>query len=168
MNFQVPQFIETEDKIVGPLTIKQFLYLAAGGGISFILFFALKPFLWIFFTAIIMTISASFAFIKINGRPFSITAMAAFSFYWKPRFYLWQRQMPEAKMPATLAEQKTPGKSLLENLMDQLKTTKNPIPKREKVVASSILDRVKSSKERFEMMRKITGEKEVARRVDYR
>ncbi|MFM2424198.1 MAG: hypothetical protein RLZZ70_589, partial [Candidatus Parcubacteria bacterium] len=32
MQFEVPQFIEIEDKIFGPLTWKQFLYV--GGGLS--------------------------------------------------------------------------------------------------------------------------------------
>ena len=43
MRFQVPQFIEIESKIFGPLTLKQFIYLIGGGGIIFILY-ALLPF----------------------------------------------------------------------------------------------------------------------------
>jgi len=42
MQYQVPQFIEIEDKIFGPLTLKQFLYLAGGGGLC-LLFFTLLP-----------------------------------------------------------------------------------------------------------------------------
>ena len=38
MDYQVPQFIEVEDKLVGPLTFKQFVYLAGGAGICVILF----------------------------------------------------------------------------------------------------------------------------------
>ena len=52
MRFQVPQFIEIEDKIFGPLTIKQFIYIAGGAGLCFILFrFLVRPkadFLWSF------------------------------------------------------------------------------------------------------------------------
>lgn len=168
MNFQVPQFIETEDKIVGPLTLKQFLYFAVGGGLGFILFFFLNFALWIIFAAIIITVSASFAFIKVNGRPVSVALLAALKFYWRPRFYLWQREktaIPTARAPESKIAQ---VKSHLDNLWEQLKTSKEPIPKREKVIQPAILDQVKSSKERFEMMRKITGEREVARRVDYR
>jgi len=43
MRFQVPQFIEIESKIFGPLTFKQFIYLAGGAGLSF-LFYAFLPF----------------------------------------------------------------------------------------------------------------------------
>ena len=38
MQFQTPQFIETENKIIGPLTLKQFFYLAVGFGVSFTFF----------------------------------------------------------------------------------------------------------------------------------
>ena len=92
MQFQVPQFIETEDRIIGPLTLKQFFYIAAGGGLSFALFFTLQTFLWLLVTVIIFTVSLSFAFIKINGQSFFTVAVAAFNFYWHPRFYLWQRE----------------------------------------------------------------------------
>ena len=37
MRFQVPQFIEVEDKIFGPLTLKQFLYTAGGAAVGFII-----------------------------------------------------------------------------------------------------------------------------------
>ena len=170
MNFQVPQFIETEDKIIGPLTLRQFFYVAAGGVLSFFLFFFLQSWLWILVTFFIAVISASFAFIKINGRPLTVIVTAAIGFYWKPRMFLWERKekmekeagyrIPELKMP--------PFKSKLNDLWDQLKTSKNPVPKREKPFQPTITDREKSSKERFEVMRKITGEKELAKRIDYR
>lgn len=170
MNFQVPQFIETEDQIIGPLTLREFLYLAFGGGLIFLLFFFLNTIPWIIFGFLIGSVAAAFAFLKVNGRPLATAFVAAVNFYWKPRFYLWQREKETLKTPVIGAKESklTQAKSLLDNLWDQLKTTKEPIPKREKKIEPSILDRTKSSKERFEMMRKITGEREVARRVDYR
>jgi hypothetical protein len=38
MRYQVPQFIDVEDKVIGPLTIKQFIYLAGGAGMCFVIF----------------------------------------------------------------------------------------------------------------------------------
>ena len=170
MQFQVPQFIETEDKIVGPLTLQQFLYIAAGAALCFLLFFFLQTGLWLFFVIIIMPIFISLAFVQINGRSLPVVMMAALGYYWKPRFYIWKRE--EAVTPELhISEPKfsvSGAKSRLNDLMNQLKTSKNPIPQREKTIQPSILDRTTSSKERFEMMRKITGEKEMARRVDYR
>lgn len=171
MQFQVPQFIETEDRIVGPLTLKQFLYIAAGAALCFALFFFLQTPLWLLFTVIIMPISISFAFVQINGRPLPSVMMSAFGYYWRPRFYIWKREEAATAAPKmNLPEPKVSEgiTSRLGALMNQLKTSKNPIPQREKTIEPSLLDRTRSSKERFEMMRKITGEKEMARRVDYR
>jgi len=92
MQFKVPQFIELEDKIVGPLTIKQFLYLAGSAGLLF--------FVWIFFTLVafiiiaipVIIIAVVFAFYKPHGRPF-ITLVGSFIKYLtKPRLYLWKRK----------------------------------------------------------------------------
>lgn len=179
MQFQVPQFIETEDKIIGPLTLRQFLYVAAGAGIAFVLFFFLQTWLWIIITMVISSVSVAFAFVKINGRPLSALAGSAFGFYWKPRFYLWEKEQPSApeekrfKLPTLPQEPKKETapreeKSGIRKLSQQLLTAKEPIHKREKFLKPPILERIHSNRERFEVMKKITGEKEVARRVDYR
>jgi len=172
MNFQVPQFIETEDKIIGPFTLKQFLYVAAAGVISFMLFFFLQLWLWVLITMGLTTIALSFAFIKINGRSLITIAMSAFNYYWKPRFYLWKtggaqttQQPQENQKRAELLKQ---TKSKLDNLWNQLKTSKQAVPKREEPVQPSLVDRTRNSKERFEIMRKEAGKKEIERRVDYR
>jgi len=172
MNFQVPQFIETEDKIVGPFTLRQFLYIAVGGSVCFALFFFMQLWLWIIVAFFIMTIFSSLAFIKVSGRPLPTIVMAAIGFYWKPKFYLWKRKEEVQKEKEARAKVSGFGaaelRSKLDNLWDQIKTSKNPIPKREKSFQPTIMDRTRSSKERFEMMRKITGEKEMAKRIDYK
>lgn len=181
MQFQVPQFIETEDRIVGPLTLKQFLFLAAAAAIAFISFFYLEFFLWIVLTALMVSIASAFAFIRINGQSFVRIFFSAFGFYWKPRLYLWERPtttLPTEKIKLPTPQMAPPPKkeegivvglrSRLDNLWDQLRTTRASIPKREKAIQPSVLEQLRGSKERFEMLRRITGEKEMARRVDYR
>ncbi|MDP3729406.1 MAG: PrgI family protein [bacterium] len=172
MNFQVPQFIETEDKIVGPLTIKQFLYVAAAGALSFILFFLLELWLWVLVTLILIAISLSLAFIKINGRSLITVAFSAFNYYWKPRFYLWktdgEAQAVQREENQKRLELLNQTKSKLDSLWNQLKTNKQPVAEREITIEPSLTDRTRNSKERFEMMRKINGEQEAERRIDYR
>ena len=87
MQFQVPQFIEVEDKIFGPLTLKEFIYLAVAGGVVFMLFFILQTWLWVIMAAILVTGATAFAFIKINGRPLAIILIAALRYAWQPKFY---------------------------------------------------------------------------------
>ena len=42
MRFQLPQFIETEIKIIGPFTLKQFMWIGAGGALLFLDFSVLS------------------------------------------------------------------------------------------------------------------------------
>ncbi|TSC82525.1 MAG: hypothetical protein G01um101419_571 [Parcubacteria group bacterium Gr01-1014_19] len=97
--FQVPQFIETEPKIVGPLTIKQFMYIGVAGLLSFFMFFTLRLELWLILTVIMGLAASAFAFLKYNGRPFEVFFMNAALYIWKPKLYLWQRKDVQPSMP---------------------------------------------------------------------
>ena len=70
MQFQVPQFIDIEDKIFGPLTAKQFFYLAGGGALIFIMYVFLQFWLVILLGVPVAALSLSLAFLKINGVDF--------------------------------------------------------------------------------------------------
>jgi hypothetical protein len=91
MRFEVPQFIEIEDKIIGPLTWKQFVYLAGGVGVLVILYFTLPL---IFFVALGLpfgALAASLAFHRVNNRPFSAFLEALLSYAGKGKLYLWRK-----------------------------------------------------------------------------
>ena len=70
MKFQVQQFIETETKIIGPLTLKQFLFVAGGVSMTALEYIMLNGIL--FAVAALLTISffGALAFLKIDGQPF--------------------------------------------------------------------------------------------------
>jgi len=154
MHYQVPQFIDIESKIVGPLTIKQFLYLAAGFLIVFGAFFILKFFVWLVLTLIIGGLAIAFSFVKYNGRSFATLIVSLFKYFWKPRRYL-------SSKTASL-----PGRGL-DNLNLKLNTSGQAL-KRERLFRLPFLEQFKTIKEKYEVFRKATGEQEVARRVDYR
>ena len=69
MQYAVPQFVDVEDKLIGPLTLKQFLLLLATAGV--IMFFwsllgiGIVFFLFAFPTAVL---GGAIAFAKFNGR----------------------------------------------------------------------------------------------------
>lgn len=98
--FQVPQFIETEPKIVGPLTIKQFGYIGVAGMLSFFLFFAVRMEIWVALTVLMGLIACTFAFLKYNGRPFEVMFVNAALYIWRPKMYLWQRKDAVAQLPS--------------------------------------------------------------------
>ena len=96
--YQVPQFIEVEDKIFGPLTLRQFIYLAGGGG-ACLLFYSILP-LWLALPLMLpfAAVAAALAFYKVNGRPLIVSMEHAFSYYIGGKLYLWQQRAapPEA------------------------------------------------------------------------
>ncbi len=92
MQFRVPQFIDMEDKIVGPLTLKQFAYILGAGGFSFLLW----TFIPIKILAVILIIPVgglflALAFLKINDRPFVEVLESAFNYYSGSKIYTWRQ-----------------------------------------------------------------------------
>ena len=111
MRFQVPQFIEVEDKIFGPLTLKQFIYLAGGAGLSFVIYRILGSLLLAALPIIVVaSFSALLAFYKINNKPFIFVVEAAFKYFFSSKLYIWkkedravQKEQKEAKEIGELA-----------------------------------------------------------------
>ena len=97
MQYQVPQFIDIEDRIIGPLTLKQFIYLALAAAILFVAWFLFKFYIWIILALPITAIAMAFAFLKINDRPFLYFALAAITYFMKPRMYLFRTDLEMAK-----------------------------------------------------------------------
>lgn len=96
MRFQVPQFIEVEDKIFGPLTLKQFIYMTGGAGLSFLVYTFLDSILLSAIpAAMIMGISAALAFYKINNKPLVSVIESAFHYYIGNKLYIWKKQEPK-------------------------------------------------------------------------
>lgn len=96
MRFQVPQFIETESKIVGPFTLKQFLFLAAGAVIVFIFRYIFTTFFfWVVMSLPVAFLAIGLAFYKIDGVPLPNFLVMAFSFTLGTKKYVYQKS--EAK-----------------------------------------------------------------------
>jgi PrgI family protein len=104
MRFEVPQFIEIEDKIIGPLTWKQFVYLAGGVGILLILFFAIDTFaIFVALGLPLGALSVSLAFQRVNNRPFSIFLESSINYFTKSKLYLWKKEAQQAVIQKTEA-----------------------------------------------------------------
>ena len=92
MRFQVPQFIETETKIVGPLTLKQFLWLGFGGAILTFLYITL-PHIAFFVLAIPITgLFVALAYVKIDNIQLFNYIIYALSYSLNPRRYLFKKE----------------------------------------------------------------------------
>lgn len=104
MQFQVPQFIDVEDKIFGPLTFKQFIYLVGGAGISLVLWAYLPSFVAILIIIPIAALSLSLAFYKINGKPFINTLESSARYAVSSKLYIWKKRVPEPKKESPSGE----------------------------------------------------------------
>ncbi len=102
MQFRVPQNIDMEDKIIGPLTLKQFLYLMAGGGLCYAILLKLQPSgrtaLAILIDAPIGIFFLALAFVKIQDRPFSQFLLSLLSFSSRPRRRVWRREQEQSSV----------------------------------------------------------------------
>lgn len=141
MRFQVPQFIEIEDTIVGPLTLKQFLYLAGGAGMSVVAYNFLPFLIAVMVIALIGSLSLALAFYKHNNKPFIDLLEAGVMFYLGEKLYIWKKKdrvitndTQQAQPPAQVYVPRL-SDSKLKDLtwsLDISKESTNPITREEK------------------------------------
>jgi hypothetical protein len=92
MQFKVPQFLDIEDKLFGPFTFRQFVYMAGGAGICFVLY-KLVGFLWgILPILAIAGLSFALAFYRPNNKPFIGMIESAFKYLTQSKLYVWQKK----------------------------------------------------------------------------
>ena len=92
MRFEVPQFIDVEDKIIGPLTWRQFLYLGGGIGMAVVLFLTTNLFIFVLMGLPIAILAGALSFYPVNNRPFSFFLEAVFNYARGQRLYLWRKK----------------------------------------------------------------------------
>ena len=102
MQFHFPQYIEVEDKLFGPLSLKQAIFLAGGAGASYLVF---RIFTDYFFVAVpliagIVVLTWALAFFPKEklGKPFIEIIEAWVSYQTKGRLYTWKRTKKEPKL----------------------------------------------------------------------
>ncbi|MBI5140339.1 MAG: PrgI family protein [Candidatus Vogelbacteria bacterium] len=110
MQFQVPQFIEVEDKLFGPFTFKQFVYLLGAGGFAFIVYTYVEG----FYTKVLLIAPVSgfglaLAFLKVNDRPFINYLESAVRFYLGNKLYVWRKEPKETQKAKETTTGETPA-----------------------------------------------------------
>lgn len=89
--FSVPQFIDVEDKIAGPLTWKQLLWMIGMGAVLLVFFNFFDTTLFIIAAIPVVLLFAAFAFYKPNGFPMTTFVFYAFLFLFRPKVAVWER-----------------------------------------------------------------------------
>jgi len=98
--FVVPQFIDVEDKIIGPITVRQFIVLLVGAGLSFITYKLSDFILFLIQFVFISLITFTIAFIKINGRPIHYLLLNIVQTLKRPKLKVWDKAYSPAELRA--------------------------------------------------------------------
>ena|SRR3989338_3748619 len=91
MQFKVPQFLDIEDKLFGPFTFRQFVYLAGGAGFSFMFYKLLGLLLGAIPIIFIGGFSLLLAFYRPNNKPFLNLVESGFKYFTERKLYIWKR-----------------------------------------------------------------------------
>ncbi len=92
MQFKVPQFLDIEDKIFGPFTFREFVYLAGGAGLCFVLYKLLGLFLGAIPILIVAGFSLALTFYRPNNKPFVFMLEAGAKYLTQDKLYIWKRR----------------------------------------------------------------------------
>ncbi len=155
MQFRVPQKIDLEDKIIGPFTLRQFLYLLAGGMLDYI-WFRFFP----FGLALLLIIPTSIFFIamavaRVQDQPFPKFLGSLILFIFKPKERTWGREAPLPKLMVIKEKEKKKTDP------EDKKMTKGELEK-----LSTILDTKGWAKTEPEMKQRITSQPEAKPRLN--
>ncbi|MDD5567192.1 MAG: PrgI family protein [Patescibacteria group bacterium] len=107
--FTVPQFIDVEDKIFGPISVRQFVVILGGGFIEIILYFASPFVIFIILGLIVLGLIVLFAFFKINGQYFHIFLINLATTVRQPKLQLWKKSYDPKELEEKKKETAPPG-----------------------------------------------------------
>lgn len=94
----VPQFIENEDKILGPITVRQFILSLIGVFAIFIEYRLLTLPYFIMSAALTAGVVGVFGFVKVNGQPFHIFFLNLVQTLMRPALRNWDKQPTDAEL----------------------------------------------------------------------
>lgn len=97
--YVVPQFIDNEDKILGPVTVRQFLIVIVAVGVLFVSY-KLAPSMLVFgiIAFIVCVIAGTFGFVKIQTQPFHLFFLNFLASRIRPSLRVWDKQLTDAQL----------------------------------------------------------------------
>jgi len=91
MRFTLPQFIEHEPKIVGPLTFRQFSFIGVAAAICFILYYTVPFSVFLIACLILGGGAMALAFLRIGGRSLPTIFGNFLKFSVSPKIFIWRK-----------------------------------------------------------------------------
>ena len=117
--FVVPQFLDVESKIIGPITARQFIILLATLMLDFLVYRIFLSLLAVLGLGIpILAIGLIFAFAKVNGQPFHYIMLSMIQTFRKPFIRVWDKTVDDSQLKASI---KNDGEVVAEPLENKKK-----------------------------------------------
>ena len=96
LQYKIPQNVEIEDSIIGPITMRQLIIIAVGGGTAYVFYIVLAPTYYIetwgppvFFFSIL---TVCVAFVSIKGIRFVRWIFLMIEAFMMPRQRMWDKE----------------------------------------------------------------------------
>ena len=102
--FHVPQFIDVEDKILGPITTRQFVICLLAFGLEFVLYKLFTFWVFAFLGLLLFAFAGTVAFLRVNGRPFHYFLLNLTQTMRRPRLQVWDKSLSNADVRRFLRE----------------------------------------------------------------
>ncbi len=94
--FVVPQFLDVESKIIGPITARQFLIMLGVLLVEFVIYRVFLNLLFVLaFGVPVLAIGLAFAFAKVNGQPFHFIVLNFIQTFRKPHLRIWDKTLSD-------------------------------------------------------------------------
>lgn len=123
MQFKVPQDVQREDTIIGPITLKQLAILFIGGGTAYATYISIsKTYMietWLPPVVILSAITLAFAFLKVHSLPFHIFLMNFIEYHMLARKRIWIQGAGYGFIPPFESEKKKEKKLEAVKKMDR-------------------------------------------------
>lgn len=131
MMFNVPQFIDVEDKIAGPLTWRQLLWMIGMGAVVLMLFMFLDGALLFVAATPVVLLFLLFAFYRPGGQSFIQYVMSAFFFLFRPKVMMWDRPVGGMlRKPITKKAESTQNKETKVVTIEEIRRIAEMVDKR--------------------------------------
>jgi len=125
--FTVPQFIDAEDKILGPLSVRQFIILIIAVLMCFLSWKLADIAMAALLIALWGGLGLVFAFVKINGQLFHVFLLNFVQTFRKPRLRIWHKdytneelQFYASNQPPEVKEKKQGRKQIQRGRLSEL------------------------------------------------
>jgi|SRR5688572_1228903 len=98
--YVVPQFIDVEDKILGPITTRQFAILMITALVMFIIYKLVYIWYAVAIDVTLLGMALVMAFVRINGQPFHYFLLNFVQTFRRPNIRVWNKDLTDAEIIA--------------------------------------------------------------------